>query len=179
MTKIEIHCDEGGKVSYYFESTGSITPVRLNSHDDVGEKYVNGWCGNGGVDSFEYNGVSLNFIVQSGYENMTLLKDGKEKLPSHLKANVATVESVNGNLTAYGIGSSEKMIRTTKHGADINDTEERIDGSSWEGEVIGGKDAYAFQGGLEHFWCNQDCYLTVNGVRKRVKGNAPEGDGSP
>lgn len=162
---------EGGKVEYEFWSTGPVQANSdLNSNDQLDEKHVRGSV-NGWHDSFDFNGAPMDFIVHSGFSNLKLLLDGQEVLPAHLKMNIAVVESVSGNLTAYGLSSSGKMI---KRGL-ANDTEYRTSNGEFEGQVKGGKDKFAFEGNLTGFWCNKDCELTINGDTRTIKGNPPAG----
>lgn len=160
----------GGRVEYGFWSTGAVTDISLESHEEITEKHVHGSCVEH-TDTIGFNGDAMDFVCHEGFKHMTLRLDGQQVNIAHLKMGKIDVESSDGGLASYGLSSSGKMVRP----ANVEDNDTRVAENRFRGEVTGGTDTYAYQGGLTNFWCNSDCDVTINGETITIKGNPPAG----
>lgn len=163
---------DGGKVEYYFESTGPVHDVQLNDHDDVGEKSVDGHCWNG-TDVIGFDGASKGLTIDDdSFEFATLYLDGTEVDPFHLNMRTIRIET-DANKAPYEFWSSGKII-----GSAETNPQERIfdDDQRAAGRVrSSGRDTFYFSGVVRWPDSNQHLRVTVDGRTIEYEGNPPLG----
>lgn len=166
----------GGRTDYRFEATAGVHDEQLNNNDEIGDDYVQGQI-NGGTDIIGFDGWPRGIAFGPNIGGYKLELDDERVWPFHLQMRELLVEG-NADPTPYSFSVSEsgKIIgsgSTTGEDHRVSDTEAR-------GRVNdGGSDLWRYYGVLQGFDTNRggddSPDVFVDGERKNVEGNAPNG----
>ncbi|EMA43083.1 hypothetical protein C449_13932 [Halococcus saccharolyticus DSM 5350] len=155
----------GGRFSYQFtvsDELGKSTArgATIDSNDTIIESTATGQGGGGGTDSYGFSGEILAFEL-SGDASVYL--DGERVNPSSISGNRLTIEGA-GSRADYTVAAGGALEKSTANGASINDGDDQW-GSSVSGFVVGGRDSYAFSGGIAALQVDDSATVYRNGQR--------------
>lgn len=161
----------GGWTDYTFEAIGFITSVKLNEHDEVGDKHVKGQVG-GGEDVIGFNGAPKGIKFPNGMGDCSLKLDGNPVEPFHL--NMRTIEiQTPSDKAPYEFAVSGRVIGSES----TNSSDVVFDGGKRaRGSVMEYSDKWHFSGALTA-WpdSNQPLKVTVDNKVYEYDGNPPVG----
>lgn len=162
---------DSGRTDYEFEAVGFVYDVRLNDHDDIGDKSVSGHV-NGGKDVIGFNSAPKGLAFPGDVGDYRLELDGNEVDPFHLNMRTMRIETP-ADKAPYEFAVSGRVI-----GSGTTNPTETIfaDGTRARGRVRGGHDTWHFSGALTA-WpdSNQPLKVTVDNKEYEYAGNPPVG----
>ena len=162
--ELTIEAPQDGGASYRLTVGDDLEPSTANDAsiddtDDVSGNTARGQVGDGGIDSYTFDGGILAFDMDG---DATLTLNDEEVTASQLPDNTITVAS-DGDESTYSLAVSVALGKSDAMNATVDDNDD-LSGTHASGQVDGGgRDSYGFSGEITSFDLDGDATVYRNG----------------